>query len=194
MSHFLLAVFTDAKPSSTQLHAILAPYEETRTNPYSKWDWWRIGGRWLGQLIVKHGVRDVIIGESGVFKNEANPPEAVDGARIGDLDLPAMLEKRRSELGCHWDEASAFLSKHGKAHPLMPDTRKIRRSDYVIEQARAFIPFAYILNGQWYDSGEMGMIGFVRNKQSNDKWETEFSDTLKEQPSHHWLTVLDCHI
>lgn len=45
-----------------------------RTNPNKKWDWWAVGGRWPGQLMLKSG-------------------EKVDGARWLDVDLAATLRE-----------------------------------------------------------------------------------------------------
>lgn len=193
MSHYPLAVFTESKPDDDDLHRIMAPYEETGRNPQSKWDWWRVGGRWLGQLLIKPGTHHAIIGVPGAYGNRADPPEAVDGARVGDLDLPAMLERRRSELGKAWDDAREFQDTHGRPMFMAPHADTVSRDDYVAS-ATPFTPFAYIHDGQWYESGEMGFLGTVRNEKPEDEWEQQFAGVLKQQPDDHWMTVLDCHI
>lgn len=50
-----------------------------RTNPNRKWDWWAVGGRWMGMLRDKNG-------------------KVCDTARVGDLDLERMKEEQKKEI------------------------------------------------------------------------------------------------
>ena len=61
------------------------------TNPNAKWDWWKVGGRWSGELLLlKAGAMfNGEKGEPGLMGAESNP-DGKDVARVGDLDLPAM--------------------------------------------------------------------------------------------------------
>lgn len=65
-----------------------------RTNPNARWDWWQIGGRYSGKLIVKPGAH-AAKGDPGVMGSQIDE-QGVDQARLGDLDLPAMLERNRA--------------------------------------------------------------------------------------------------
>ncbi len=130
MSHFKLAVFTDNRPCERLLGQILAPYEETESNPNSKWDWWMIGGRWHKELIVKSGVNDCILGEPGIYEIPDKPGRA-DGAQIRDLDLNAMLEQSRLDRGRLWDEADAYRKNGNRVHHYTVDTNQISRKDYM---------------------------------------------------------------
>jgi len=192
MSHFPLAVFTHSRPTKTQLSCQLAPYQETIENPNSKWDAWRVGGRWFGKLIISSNADDFIISRLGSVDRRLFPG-AVDGARIGDLDLLAMAEKERCELGEAWDQANAFIEEHGKIDASILNTQEITRSHY-IEQAASFTPFAYIQDGQWNAKGEMGWLGVVDDPRPDAEWERQFMDVLAQQPDDHWITILDCHI
>lgn len=161
-------------------------------NPNAKWDWWVVGGRWLGELIVKAGVTDFIVGSPGAFNNEA-PPEGVDGCRVGDIDLNAMLEAARKNAGIAWDESKRRFDKEGKPDPFFIDVTKITREEYV-DQTKAFNTFAAIVDGKWYERGTMGWWACVSNEKDDDEWKAEFSYLLKKQPDNHWVTILDCHI
>jgi hypothetical protein len=44
-------------------------------NPDSKWDWYELGGRWKGYFRLKDGASG-ILGQPGVFDNEADPQTA----------------------------------------------------------------------------------------------------------------------
>lgn len=62
------------------------------TNPNAKWDWWVIGGRWTGSLILRdenvwHGV-----GKPGLFGSYDPDPLKADYARKGDINWEAMDE------------------------------------------------------------------------------------------------------
>lgn len=192
MSHFSLAVFTDSRPCEGRLTQILSPFEETDHSDQPKWDWWVIGGRWLGELLVKPGINDFILGQPGAFGNEARSG-GVDGARIGDLDLSRMLEQSRQDRAAHWDEAHRQQQEGAKPHPWTVDTTEITRSQYV-DRSTPFTPFAYLLDGAWHEKGEMGWWGITRNEKPQADWSVQFSEALEKQPGDHWITVIDCHI
>ena len=51
-------------------------------NPNSKWDWYSVGGRWKGLLLVKSDTTDSKEGKPGVFEmisGESKPNKAPDG-------------------------------------------------------------------------------------------------------------------
>lgn len=56
----------------------------TQYNPDSQWDWYVIGGRWTGELMLKPGAAGDL-GQPGVFNNE--PEEGgCDIAQVKDID------------------------------------------------------------------------------------------------------------
>lgn len=73
-----------------------------RTNPNSRWDYWRIGGRYRSKLQIKAGVTTAVSSEpSWEWQRDADPiPEGFDQARVGDIDREAMkqaaVESRRN--------------------------------------------------------------------------------------------------
>ncbi len=192
MSHFTLAVFTDDRPSHESLGALLSRYEEAEGNADSKWDWWMIGGRWLGELIVQPGVNDFILGEAGLFDNETQHG-GVDGARIGDLDLTRMLDRARRDRAAHWDQAHAQQKAGAEPHPWTVDTALVTKEEFV-DQATPITPFAYLLDGRWIEKGEMGWFAMVKDEKPQAEWDQHFANVLDQQPRNHWVTVLDCHI
>lgn len=76
----------------------LADYEEDQItseggvlstyNPKSKWDWYKLGGRWTGSLKLKDG-RSGITGTPGLMTNNANKGFC-DQARLQDIDFDNM--------------------------------------------------------------------------------------------------------
>lgn len=108
-------------------------------NPDSKWDWYEVGGRWSGFLVLKERNSDGSIKET----NEAY---------VHEIDWEYMKENRYSPF-CFIDE-----------------------------------------DGDWHEKGEMGWFGMAFNEQSDESWEAEYEDYLKEVDPYCIVTVVDFHI
>jgi hypothetical protein len=78
-------------------------------NPNAKWDWWAIGGRWLGFFKVKPGA-DRIIGRPGAFGNASNGGS--DIINVGDLDRDAIAEATNAEASEFYDKYQLMLDGH----------------------------------------------------------------------------------
>lgn len=67
------------------------------------------------------------------------------------------------------------------------------KEDY-LEKARdsAFITFAVLKDGNWYERGEMGWWACVSNE--NKDWDKEFTRLVDGLPEDTLLTIVDCHI
>ena len=63
-------------------------------NPDAKWDWYQIGGRWQGSLILKQGKT----GFKGTPSLLTEPSEHYDGAYVRDIDFERMREWKRKTL------------------------------------------------------------------------------------------------
>lgn len=78
-----------------------------RTNPNSKWDWYKLGGRWHGFWTLKPGVlrgytTGAKLGEPSWGEQPAGPGKA-DSARKRDIAFKAMRSKTTKEAGDKWD-------------------------------------------------------------------------------------------
>jgi hypothetical protein len=80
------------------------------------------------------------------------------------------------------------------ARPGYADIAKLKDID--IERARneALVPFAFVLKGEWFERGKMGMFACVRDEQDEAAWGSFFHKTLREQDPETLLTLVDCHI
>lgn len=68
------------------------------TNPDSKWDWYRMGGRWRGYFKLKKGKTGIVGEEAGLDKSDSRIwPNGVDQARKCDIDFDAMFKKRPND-------------------------------------------------------------------------------------------------
>lgn len=67
----------------------------------SKWDWYRVGGRWSGFFDLKPG-KTGELGTPGVFDNVARPDTA-DVLTLGDIDFEKMRDTAAADAAEAWD-------------------------------------------------------------------------------------------
>ncbi|MFF0139711.1 hypothetical protein ACFYRN_25060 [Streptomyces sp. NPDC005227] len=94
-------------------------YRESTYNPQSKWDWWVLGGRWLGYFLPKpehDGDRRLIKGRPGVGGNKAGPGR-VDGGPRGLLDFEALRKTKSAEAGAEYDQWTSLVEGLPEAKP-----------------------------------------------------------------------------
>lgn len=83
----------------------------SRTNPDSKWDWWVVGGRFQGTLVLREGATGDP-GEASVLAVMAGDaerpgPRDASSARKGDVDWEGMRERAAQRAGEEWDKVAA---------------------------------------------------------------------------------------
>lgn len=94
-------------------------YRLSTYNPKSKWDWWVIGGRWLGYFTVKpehDGDKRLITGRPGTFDNSGEPGR-VDGGPRGLLDFDALRTVKATEAGEIYDRWTKLVDGLPEAKP-----------------------------------------------------------------------------
>lgn len=170
-------------------------------NPNSKWDWYQVGGRWVGTFILKPGKTGVLGERSWYNKDMSVPDNCVDEARKGDIDLDAMNNIAREQASKDWDDL------------MNPDPDKcMYRPEYVVEQRKIHLemygtkeeyikrrgiwtPYAYVDSDGWNAPGEMGWFGVSSDEtKDRDRFDQEFADYLSKLPDDTLLTMVDCHI
>jgi hypothetical protein len=89
----------------------------SRRNPRSKWDYWRVGGRWRGHLRVLPGVaeREHGYGEIGYEweHSKGGPPREptrADWCRISALDFPRAEAEGAERVEKFWSDVDRLLS------------------------------------------------------------------------------------
>ena len=50
------------------------------------------------------------------------------------------------------------------------------------------------MDGQWYERGQMGWWGIVKNEKDADTWGKEFNLLIDSLPDDTLLSAYDCHI
>lgn len=176
-------------------------------NQDSKWDWWELGGRWMGFLRLKRshvftstGVSSVeprgVLGNPGVFDNK--PTHDADAARNGDIDWEAMIREKRAEREKLWDDAWATFpdaddvsqrQQRAWSFSVEPD---VTREEYINVRE---CTYAYVdSEGEWFGQGSMGWFGLSDGKLSKSKWEDQFYAFVASQPPTMTMAVIDCHV
>ncbi len=76
-----------------------------------------------------------------------------------------------------------------------PDDFAVPREHFInLSRLRSGSTFAVLLNGKWYERGEMGWWATVSNEKDAETWLSMFHKMLDELPGDTQLTVVDCHI
>lgn len=129
-----------------------------RTNPRAKWDWWVMGGRWTGSLLLKAKTRG-IVGRPGLMTERA-PVGYADQAFKRDIDFAQQrndaeakarilwTETRRITAGESWenwdDTLTRYCGPEGKRdHAKIETARTDYRAQPAIEMLRASKKEAY---------------------------------------------------
>ena len=58
----------------------------------------------------------------------------------------------------------------------------------------AFIPFAVVKDGVWYERGKMGWWNIVTNEKDKDEWTSFVNKMIDEADDETLFTFVDCHI
>ena len=77
---------------------------------------------------------------------------------------------------------------------MLPPDEPVTDIEAWIESAPPLTAFAMVIDGVWYESGEMGWWGMVSAEKKPADWEWEFNDRLQQIPNDYLLTIVDCHI
>lgn len=187
-----------------------------RTNPNKKWDWWVVGGRWSGSLLLKNGtyvdqaMKDQIDFETMRNNGGKEAAEHFDKVQaiiagrtwtpwdqIRDKHGPGQIDAAREEF--HNQEAIKDLCKpeHRELVGYMVnyESYKIPREQYIARgRANAVSFYAILKDGQWFERGQMGWWGMASNEEDIDTWNQKFEELLNSLPDDALLTVVDCHI
>jgi len=157
-------------------------------NRNSKWDWYVVGGRWHGMLLLKEGAT----GDRGEPAFMSEPSDNYDIAAVCDIDFAAMEA-----------EAAKTLIPYEKAikEGFFKEEYMLQRfptEEEYIKRGTAFHTYAVVTpDGIWHAPGDMGWWGMhSATADSEREWELNFHDRfIKPAIEKGWiLTIVDCHI
>jgi hypothetical protein len=153
-----------------------------RTNPNSRWDWWKVGGRMSGMLLSKSGKR-----ANFLLKK--------------DLDLEAMREdgqrqRREYYLETQRRAGGSITAETWEEARQYPFDRLEEFQCSVDEYAAkaSYLPIAYVKDKTWHERGTMGMWCVVHNDTDPVEWQKHVTEMIEGLPDDAVLTIVDCHI
>lgn len=153
-------------------------------NPNAKWDWFVVGGRWMGCL-------------------EENYDPRKDPENLETCTYCNGTGRRTDEVG----RANKHLQEkcngcEGTGKKLKWHLREIGWSAPVSRLAaykgdkfkEMSMPFAFLTpDGEWIEEGEMGWWGCVSSQKKKSDWKADVKRVYKKYPNHYVIAV-DCHI
>ena len=105
--------------------------------------------------------------------------EYVNFATLGDIDFsPFTDEDYEEEEVENWDGT--------KYRPLKADVK------FRLTENSA--PFCVIIDGEWFERGQMGWWGVATNEDDKETWNAKFAELIKELPQDSQVTLIDFHI
>ena len=181
-------------------------------NPDSKWDWYQVGGRYAGRIVVKDGIE--IDEPSFSWGWDADSINKVisegnktDSAYKKDIDFSKMhrTEEDYNDAMRYWElvvegdtpknEDEENIIKWSFYKPEFYVERYKDKETYA-ECRSSFSMWAVVKDGVWYEKGKMGM--FAMSDETHDEaldWELNFYDRfIKPLSDDTLITVVDCHI
>ena len=180
-------------------------------NPNAKWDWYQVGGRWAGRLVVASDCMNCDIGEKSWGYGSTDPYatigryKKVDAARIKDLvfldchkkyiDAKRFWELYIEKQEPQNDEEKELIKYVFYTPKYYIDTYKDKET--YAECETTFNTYAVIdKEGHWSAKGEMGWFGISSSAESQEvdfikNYKKNVFDTAGEDD---YITIVDCHI
>lgn len=168
-------------------------------NPNQKWDWYQLGGRWSGSLLINSD-SEWLVGDKGLMgscshdKNDNTETEKwCDCAQIKNVLWDKMLEKEKELLAKQYDEVINDENEK-KYATWMYDIKDGMTKEEYVENASRFSTFAVITpDGKWHEKGKMGWWACVSDEKEN--WKDDYYEAfIKNANPEYWLAIVDCHI
>ena len=196
--------------------------ETYKYNPNTKWDWYEVGGRWSGALRHRNGTSVDELPKKDFDLDALVQEARQNAYSLFDAYAPAFAGKEipswESTVAAHnrkHDDARAAYD----SHPVIRAIRDLEKAyggfdaphrlpweqclhsvfcggdreamaAQYMEQAG--VPYAMLVNGEWFEKGTMGWFGISEG--DKDDWPAQFRALLADLSDDTTLTVVDCHI
>lgn len=157
-------------------------------NPKSKWDWYTIGGRWMGCLNPDYDPEKDPrnFSKCDMCNGTGDRPEWVTRDAEGNR---VFKDKWAEECnGCNVCHGTGTQRNFFNAPVDNGNFRKVS------DLAPDFRPFAFITpDGEWHERAKMGWWAVTTDDKGKDAWEAEWKEVCDKYPDHYAVAV-DCHI
>lgn len=157
-------------------------------NPLSKWDWYSVGGRWGGDLIVRPNPDEEeyeYCDDDGLFYTDYALASRVDFEEMRKQKMQTELLPYGEYLKNSWHEEEYTQARY-------PDEETYIKSHTNFSTYAAITP-----DGEWHAPGEMGWFGESSEKPAEAiEWEEKYYERfIVPAIANGWeITIVDCHI
>lgn len=173
-------------------------------NQNAKWDWYEVGGRFSGKLLLKPGATGTNGNKSWYNEKIKIPSNRVDSALVSDIDF-SMDEKTYKQAILFWELFVDERKPLNEEEKKFAENRFAFKKEYYLQRygnketyvkdCATFSTFAIVTpSGEWLEKGTMGWWG-CSNESDKDAllWTENYSKFL-EKYKDCYITILDCHI
>ena len=178
-----------------------------KTNPNSEWDWWVVGWRWAGNIIVKPGTTfetpNFSWGWSAEEKQKVLETLRTDSALLKDIDLDAMVANHIEDLTDNYNKLKDFdnLPMEEKIHYMfLREQRDYIDAWHTLEEfleeftRHPLNAYAYVHNGEWIYQWDMGWFGMSNDNCTPKEWNAKFTEFINGLDPETRITFVDCHV
>ena len=184
-------------------------------NPKAKWDWYSIGGRWEGFFNMKDGtkansglIKDIdFISKKQKLVNEADK-RFDDAMELMGKTLNTLKPWKYFREEKYPDDNNKAMEVYNNQEAVKlfrqsvlcgfgdgPEEFLCTKEKYLDEvNNNAGVTYAFLIDGDWVERGEMEWFGMSSNEIDKDKWDEKFQEMLNSLPETERLTLVDCHI
>ena len=153
-------------------------------NPKSKWDWFEVGGRWIGMLVLKAGCN----GERGTPGVGRKVSEHHDSALASDVDFEKTRQQKLANMMPYEVAMTSDLFS----------TAFIRTEAEYIARETMFYTYGVITpDGAWHSPGEIcDCATSTETPAEEHEWVLNYFDRfIKPAIENGWhITIIDFHI
>lgn len=148
----------------------------TTYNHNARWDWWEVGGRWAGSLILKN-------------------KKLCNSAKVEDIDWKVMDAEVAKKQDKFWDQVHQSdtyetIRKLGRC-----ETDVFKDKESFVKQTGLWAPRAHLHEGVWTDiKGRTPMTSSREDAEARLKYIKTFREFLNNLPAGTTVTIVDCHI
>jgi len=190
-------------------------------NPQSKWDWYKLGGRWSNFLKLKEGAEGTM-GETikknidvDGMRNDAEESAGIYYDKvmsfIKDTPIPTKWSDfiERVESGEITIEIAKILYNEQPRLKSINTNEAIKELGFMVDieefevtreeysQKRrnsALSTYAIVKDGEWFQKGEMGWWGMSSDEMTQEEWNKKQTEMFDELPDDTLISIIDCHI
>lgn len=124
-----------------------------------------------------------------------NIPEIISwGIVLNDKEYEALSIKGKREF-YHNQKGVSEWHKSKEFWHYDLESFQCTEEEYVKQAvSHAFVPFALVKDGEWYERGRMGWWAIVTDEMDADVWVEKVSKMIEELPDDTLISIYDCHI